>query len=184
MRALQPLALGVGPAELEAPLRMFEVKQRGAMPWLSANVRPESPEQSLPRSFLRSFAGMKLGFTSAMLPEAATSTDAVVVLEHGPAVASEVDALLQEDAHAVVVLAYMRQKEADALADVVPRASVVLHRGPEGVHRRGGVLVAGTANGSRLGRLRFERASGDEGLQVAVDYVESRMAGSEGELCP
>lgn len=162
-RKLGVAGVNLSPPDLaEGAELLVELQKEGAVPFVSANLRPRvGGGPMVARSFLRKVGGIRIGVTGVAVPEdAARVSDGVVALEIGPALAAEVGALRDDGAELVVVLAHLPAAEAEALAeiegiDVVLRApgSAIEHT-PAEAYRSGGALIAEAGRqGQYVGKL-------------------------------
>ena len=162
-RQLGAVALNVAAADLANGAAFLKELQRdGAVPLVSANVRPIEGGPSVARSFLRTVGGIKVGVTGVATPETlASHQDTVTVIEYAPAVSSEVKILRKRGAEVVVVLAHTGDAGARELARSVPDIDVVLRapgtpieRDPASPIQVGSVVVAEAGRqGQHVGRL-------------------------------
>lgn len=170
-RQMGALAINVAPADLQAgPEHLLALQQEGAVPLVSANVRPKgSHGPEIARSFMRTLGGIRFGITGVATPEAVAQVSSeVTVIEYAPSVRSEVQALRKAGAEVVVVLAHVGEAAALELATMLPEVDVVvrapgtpIERAPSAPKQVGSVLVVEAGSqGQHVGRLRF--SFGDE----------------------
>ena len=165
-RRLGAIALNVGPADISAGETLLtELQQEGAVPFVSANVRPSGEGGALiARSFVRVVGGIRIGLTGVATPEkVAAVAPSLTVLEHGPALRTEVLALRQAGAEVVIVLAHVGESGAMELAELVPEADLIIRapgtpieRSVVAPKRVGPVIVAEAGSqGQYVGRITF-----------------------------
>lgn len=161
-RHLGAVAMNVAEAELSNSAGFLKDLQReGAVPLVSANVRPMNGGPSVARSFLRNVGGIKVGVTGVATPEKLADRNGVTVIEYAPAVSAEVKALRKRGAEVVVVLAHVGEAGARELARAVPDIDVIfrapgtpIERDPKAPHRIGNVIVAEAGSqGQYVGRM-------------------------------
>jgi len=123
------IALNVGPADAQlggAFLRSLQ--QEGALPMVSANVRPVGEgSPAVARSLSRKVGDLRVGITGIATPEALGSPEDFAALEYGPALATEVEVLREAGADVVVVLAQLERVHALRLASAVSGIDLILH---------------------------------------------------------
>jgi hypothetical protein len=164
-RQMGVLAVNVAEADLaEGAGHLRLLQQEGAVPLVSANVRPMTGGPEIARSFVRTLGGIKLGITGVATPEAvAAATREVTVIEYVPSLRSEVKVLRDAGAEVVVVLAHVGEAGAVELARLVPGIDVIvrapgtpIERAPAAPRMQDGVLIVEAGSqGQRVGRLRF-----------------------------
>lgn len=130
-RELGAVAINVGATDLADGVGRLKALQReGAVPLVSANVRPVGDAgPSIAQSFLRTVGGIKIGITGVATPEAIGGFAGVAAIEHTPAVRAEVKMLKQRGAEVVVVLADLSAGVASELARAIDAVDVIV-RGP------------------------------------------------------
>ena len=116
-RQMGALAINVAEADLaEGALHLRMLQQEGAVPLVSANVRPMTGGPEIARSFVRTLGGIKIGITGVATPEqVAAASKEVTVIEYVPSLSSEVKVLREAGAEVVVVLAHVGE---DALGRI------------------------------------------------------------------
>lgn len=165
-RQIGALALNVAQADLQAGApHLRALQQEGAVPFVSANVRPKgSAGPEIARSYVRTLGGIRFGITGVATPEAvAEVSDAVTVIEYAPSLRSEVQVLRKAGAEVVVVLANIGEAGALELARLLPEVDVIvrapgtpIERDPSPPKQVGPVLVVEAGSqGQYIGRLRF-----------------------------
>lgn len=164
-RQMGAIAMNVGSTDLLAgPEHLLALQQEGAVPFVSANVRPRDDGPEIARSFIRTLGGIRFGITGVALPEAVAQVSRQVsALEYTPALRSEVKILREGGAEVVVVLAHVGEAAALELAQLVPDVDVIvrtpgtpIERDPVPPKRVGAVLVVEAGSqGQRVGRLTF-----------------------------
>lgn len=164
-RNMGALALNVAPADLMAGAdHLLALQQEGAVPFVSANVRPRKHGPEIARSFIRTVGGVRFGITGVALPEAVAQVSRdVAVIEYAPALNSELEAMRKGGAEVVVVLAHLGEAAALELARLIPRIDVIvrapgtpIERKPSPPKQVGPVLVVEAGSqGQHVGRLRF-----------------------------
>jgi len=130
-RALGAAAINLGATELTDGIdKLKTLQMRGAVPLVSANVRPVGDAgPTIAQSFLRTVGTIKVGITGVVPPEAIGDGRGVAAIEYTPALRSEVKMLRQRGAELVVVLANLSAGEAAELASAVDTVDVIV-RGP------------------------------------------------------
>lgn len=195
-RRLGVAAINLGPTDLVEGVELLSSMQaEGAVPFVSANVRPRGeagPEVA--RSFVRRVGGIRIGLTGVAIPEAvAEASDGVAALEIGPALAAEVRALGAAGAEVVIVLAQVPDADAEALARAVPDIDVILRapgspidRPPSLPRQVDGVVIAEAGRqGQYAGRLRVvlgERREGPLPLHDAGARAQAERARLERKI--
>ncbi len=165
-RRLGAVAVNLTPSDLGEGLGLLEKLQReGAVPLVSANVRPRDDQgPSVARSSLRTIGEIRFGFTGVTLPEAAAeAAPELTALEFAPAVRAEVAALRESGAEVIVVLAHLPDAEARALAEAEPGIDLILRApgspsgdDPAPPTQVGPVVLAEAGReGQYVGRARF-----------------------------
>ena len=164
-RQMGALALNVAEADLaEGAGQLLLLQQEGAVPLVSANVRPRTGGPEIARSFVRTLGGIKIGVTGVATPEhVALATQEVTVIEYVPSLRSEVKVLREAGAEVVLVLAHVGEAGAVELARLVPGVDVIvrapgtpIERAPAAPKRVDGVLIVEAGSqGQHLGRIRF-----------------------------
>lgn len=178
-RRLGALALNVGPADLVAGEALLaELQREGAVPFVSANVRPRREGgPQIARSFIRVVGGIRIGFTGVATPEkVAAAAPALTVLEHGPALRMEVLALREAGAEVVIVLAHVGEGGAMGLAELVPETDLIIRapgtpveRSVSAPRRVGSVIVAEAgSHGQHVGRVTL-RLNAEVERPLALD---------------
>lgn len=184
-RRLGALALNVASADLLGGAELLaELQREGAVPFVSANVRPQGEGGPLiARSFLRVVGGIRIGFTGVATPETVVAAaPAMTVLEHGPALRMEVLALREEGAEIVIVLAHVGEGGAMELAGLVPEADIILRAPGSPIERSvtlprrvGPVIVAEAgSHGQHVGRITLEMGS-EVKRPLALDDAEVKQ---------
>ncbi|MCB9651216.1 MAG: hypothetical protein H6730_32165 [Deltaproteobacteria bacterium] len=164
-RQMGALAINVAEADLaEGALHLRMLQQEGAVPLVSANVRPMTGGPEIARSFVRTLGGIKIGITGVATPEqVAAASKEVTVIEYVPSLSSEVKVLREAGAEVVVVLAHVGEAGASELARLVPGVDIIvrapgtpIEREPAAPRMQDGVLIVEAGSqGQRLGRIRF-----------------------------
>ena len=169
-RQLGVMALNVAAADLSAGEALLaELQREGAVPFVSANVRPKGEGGAqIARSFIRVVGGIRIGLTGVATPEkVAAVAPALTVLEHGPALRMEVRALREAGAEVVIVLAHVGEGGAMELAELVPETDLIIRapgnpieRSVSAPRRVGPVLVAEAgSHGQHVGRITLRVGS-------------------------
>ncbi len=165
-RHLGATALNLAPSDLSGGTALLKALQaEGAMPFVSANVRPVTDSgPSVGRSFFRSIGGVKLGLVGVTTPEkVAGVTEGLTTIEYAPALKAEVNALQKGGAEVIVVLAHVSEIEAKELARAVPGLDLILRapgtpieRDPAAPLVENGVVIAEAGSqGQHVGRVTF-----------------------------
>lgn len=192
-RKLGAVAMNVTPQELGEGLSFLaELQQEGAVPFVSANVRPRGeggPEVA--RSYTRMVGGIRIGITGLAIPErvAGVSPD-VAALEFAPAVRAEVRTLRESGAELVVVLAHLPDADARALAVAVPEIDLILRspgseigRPPSPPVQVGPVILAEAGTqGQYVGRARIVLAGGAVKRPLVLDDGGAKVAEEKARL--
>ncbi len=162
-RQLGAVALNLAESDLtQGGDFLKELQREGAVPFVSANVRPVNGGAAVARSFLRNVGGIKIGITGAATPEKLSAhQDAVTVIEYAPAVRGEVKVLRDRGAEIVVVLAHIGEAGARELARAVPDIDVIIRapgtpieHDPKAPARVGDVIIAEAGSqGQHVGRM-------------------------------
>lgn len=161
-RQLGAVAMNIAEAELANGASFLkELQREGAVPLVSANVRPVSGGPSVARSFLRNVGEIKIGITGVATPEKVAHEDGVTVIEYAPAVSAEVKVLRKRGAEVVIVLAHVGEAGARELARAVPDIDVIfrapgtpIERDPKAPIRIGNVIIAEAGSqGQHVGRM-------------------------------
>lgn len=164
-RQMGALAINVAEADLAegaAHLRMLQ--QEGAVPLVSANVRPRTGGPEIARSFVRTLGGIKIGITGVATPElVARACPEVTVIEYVPSLRSEVKVLREAGAEVVVVLAHVGEAGAAELARMVPGVDIIIRAPGTPIEREPSapkvlnevLIVEAGSQGQRVGRIRL-----------------------------
>lgn len=179
-RKLGAVALNLAPSDLLAGSRFLaELQHEGAVPFVSANVRPRGDRgPEVARSRIRVLGGIRFGITGLAIPErvAAVSED-VAALELAPAVQAEVEALREGGAEIIIVLGHLPEADARVLAEMVPGIDVLFRapgttydRPPRPPLRVGATILAEAGQqGQYLGRARFVLGAGAPKSPLPLD---------------
>ncbi|MBI4817120.1 MAG: hypothetical protein HY791_12735 [Deltaproteobacteria bacterium] len=183
-RRLGAVAINLGPLDVSAGLEFLETLQtEGAVPLVSANVRPEGRGPRIAQSFVREVGGIRVGVTGVSSVEgfgALTSTGSprrLVAHEPLAKLKEEVSTLRGRDgAELVIVLAHMPEALAREVAKVVPGIDVIVRgpgssilREPSAPELVGSVpVIEAGSQGQRVGVLHVELARGHAG-PIAFD---------------
>lgn len=178
-RKLGAVAINLGPSDL-AVGRAFlaELQREGAVPFISANVRPVGEGgPTVAQSFLREIGGIKIGLTGVATPEDFPGTGGITAIEYAPVLRAEVMSLSKRGAELVIVLAHVSDAGARDIARAVPGIDIVIRSPgtaitaePAGPTQVGDVwVVEAGSQGQRVGRLRIELGTSAPRRPVAFD---------------
>lgn len=192
-RSLGVVASNVAPTDLaEGPDFLAELQKEGAVPFVSANVRPRSEKgPEVARAYVRIIGGIRVGITGAAIPEqVAEVSEAFAPLEIVPAVRNEVETLRRDGAEVVVMLAHVSNADARALAEAVPDIDVLIRapgtpieRPPSAPFRVGPVVVAEAGQqGQYVGRIRIGLSAGRPPRPLQLDDAGARAAAARARL--
>jgi 2',3'-cyclic-nucleotide 2'-phosphodiesterase (5'-nucleotidase family) len=183
-RQLGAVALNLAQSDLTRGGEFLkELQREGAVPLVSANVRPVNGGPTVARSFLRTVGGIKIGITGAATPEAlAQHHDAFTVIEYAPAVRAEVKVLRDRGAELVIVLAHVGESGARELARAVPEIDVIIRapgtpieRDPKSPTRVGDVIIAEAGSqGQHVGRMVISMGEGPAERPLYLDDAGER----------
>lgn len=192
-RRLGGVALNLAPPDLiEGIDFLSELQREGAVPLVSANIRPRSEDgPRVARSRLQVIGGIRFGFTGLAIPEAVASVSKeVAALEIAPAVRTEVQALRKDGAEVIVVMAHAPEAEARVLAQAIPEMDVLL-RSPgtpiEGVpnppFRVGSVVIAEAGTqGQYVGQIKVWLGAKPPKEPLALDDGGAKLVSDRGRL--
>jgi hypothetical protein len=162
-RQLGAVAINVAESDLFGGIDLLKDLQReGAVPLLSANVRPIGDSGPVvARSVIRNVGGIRVGITGIATPERVAGIDGVTAIEYGPSVRAEVSAMRKGGADVVIVLAHAGEVGAREIAKAVPEIDVIvrapgtpIEREPSGPEKVGSVvIVEAGSQGQHIGRL-------------------------------
>jgi hypothetical protein len=168
-RQLGAVAINVAASDLGNGSEFLkELQREGAVPLVSANVRPIDGGPAIAQSFVRTVGGIKIGITGVATPEAFGAETRVTAIEYAPILGGEVKALEKRGAEIIVVLAHVGDAGARELARAVPGIDVIIRapgtpidREPSAPVQTGGVIIAEAGSqGQHVGRLTLALAEG------------------------
>ena len=203
-RKLGAVAINLTPPDLKEGAKFLaELQREGAVPLVSANIRPRAEDgPRVARARVRIVGGIRIGITGIAIPEiAAKASDEVAALEFAPALRSEVESLREDGAEIVVVLAHLPEPDAKLLAQAVPDIDLLI-RSPgsdtESIPmlpaKVGPVVLAEAGTqGQYVGRVRVAVGTGaikrplafeDGGARAMADRarLEKRIAAYDREI--
>lgn len=185
-RSLGAIAINLAESDLEGGVGLLkELQQEGAVPLVSANVRPlPDAGPNVARSFLRTIGDVKLGITGVATPELIAKHKGVTVIEYAPALRAEVKALRKRGAEVVVVLAHTGALGARELAKAVPDIDVIfrapgtpIEREPSPPSQVGGVIIAEAGSqGQRIGKMTLALGPQPAKHPLFLDNANQRIA--------
>ncbi|MBI2376380.1 MAG: hypothetical protein HYV07_20465 [Deltaproteobacteria bacterium] len=172
-RRLGAVAINVGPSDLEAgPEFLARLQAEGAVPLVSANVRPEGRGPEVALSFIREVGGIRVGITgvadlgsTSSAGLVATGTDEssmrVSVREPMASLRAEIEQLRTRGAELVLVLSHLGENGSREIARSIPGIDVVVRapgapivREPSAPELVGSVaIVEAGSQGQRIGVL-------------------------------
>ncbi len=178
-RQLGVAAVNLAELDFSAGLTFLEtLKQEGAFPLVSANVRPEADKPDVARSFLRRIGAIHFGITGVATPENIAALKLpVAAIEYAPQLALEVRHLIKKGAEVVIVLAQVGEEGARALARAVPDIDIII-RGPgtpierapsTPVRAEGVIIVEAGQQGQHVGRMRFSLGAAMPTKPITLD---------------
>lgn len=168
-RRLGAVAINVAQNDLtEGTELLKEMQREGAVPFVSANVRPVGDTgPSIARSVMRTIGDIKIGITGIATPESVSNKEGIAAIEYGPALRSEIATLRKEGAEVIIVLAHAGELGAKELAKAIPDIDIIvrapgtpIEREPSAPIRANGVLIVEAGSqGQHVGRITLSFGS-------------------------
>lgn len=178
-RQLGVAAMNLGPTDLVGGTDFLrDLQTEGAVPWVSANVRPVGDRgPSVAQSFQRDLGGIRVGITGVATPESIGAERSVTALEYAPPLLAEIAGLRKRGAEVVVVLAHVGEREARDLAAAVQGADVLIRapgtpigHPPAAPERVGNVIIVEAGSqGQHVGKLSLRFPVGPIARPIAFD---------------
>ena len=181
-RKMGVAALNVAEGDLqEGSQLLHSIQKEGAVPWVSANIRPTgSGGPDIARLRLRTVGDIVFGVTGVAVPEIVGSVSSeVVVLELAAALETEVRGLKEAGAEVIIVLAHLPMLDVETLVKAIPDIDVIIRapgspieQEPQMALQIGKTVIAEAGQqGQYVGRARFFL---DEKVQGAIELDDAQ----------
>lgn len=184
-RQLGAAAINIAENDLaEGSDLLKEMQREGAVPFVSANVRPVGDTgPSIARSFLRSIGDIKVGITGLATPEHLSNVKGITAIEFAPAVRAEVANLRKEGAEVIIVLAHAGELGAKDLARAVPEIDIIvrapgtpIEREPSAPVRVNNVIIVEAGSqGQHVGKMTLSFGTGAPERPLLLDDSGQRQ---------